>query len=500
MTETFWLEQAAFPVLAALQLLPLLAAGLVWALHPWRGAAHLGRLAALVELALAGYLYRCFDVGGEGLQLAERLDFFGPFNYHAAADGVTVLFVMLAAFLVVVVSLYGSLGKALDQGRFMTLLLAGEASVMAALTTLNLFWFAVAMVAEAVLVGALLWQGLGPAERGRLQARYFQFQGIGLLLLLLGVLLAGWSQAVASGGAWSFDLLDLVEAPVPDYLGSIIFFLLFYGLAVRTPLFPMHGWLPTLLHQGNVAVAPALLLGIKLGLYGMVRFVMPVVPEAVAEWHWYVAGFAAAGVFYAALQVSLQSDLRRSLAFVALAQTGLVVISLFSLRPQALTGGMLLAAMFSLAMLAVLVTTGLIRHRVGSTRLARLGGTLRGSLLPVVTFLAGGLLLIGWAGPGGLDVGRRAALAAMKTFGTYPVAAVVLANVLAVAFLLYGFLRGVLAPAPARASVPGPEESKPLEHFIAVLLLLALGGTLAYPGPWQSLLGTAMRALAANFS
>ncbi len=81
-----------------------------------------------------------------------------------------------------------------------------------------------------------------------------------------------------TGAAWSVDLLDLAGHTIPPQLGAVIFFLLFYGLGVRTPIFPLHGWLPTVAQHGNVAIAPALLLGVKIGIYGMLRFVLPLLP------------------------------------------------------------------------------------------------------------------------------------------------------------------------------------------------------------------------------
>ena len=119
-----------------------------------------------------------------------------------------------------------------------------------------------------------------PAEELAL-ARFYQFMGTGLALLLAGTLLLGWNHARPDRGIWSFDLIELSAVPVAPALSSLVFFLLFYGLAIRTPLFPLHGWLPLVAEHGNVAVAPVFLLGLKVGIYGLLRFVFPLVPEAV---------------------------------------------------------------------------------------------------------------------------------------------------------------------------------------------------------------------------
>ena len=123
---------------------------------------------------------------------------------------------------------------------------------------------------------------------------------VGLLLLFVGSLLIAWNYATIKG-RWSFDLVELATIQVPEAMEGILFFLLFYGLAVRIPLFPFHGWLPDFLRFGNVAIAPIYLLGLKLGVYGLLRFVFPLIPHAVWEWHYVAVSFAMVGVFYAAL-------------------------------------------------------------------------------------------------------------------------------------------------------------------------------------------------------
>lgn len=144
---------------------------------------------------------------------------------------------------------------------------------MSALATINLMWFVLAGAVELGCLGYLLWRWASTAEKGQALARFYHFQGTGLLLLLAGTLILGWAHADLRGGHWSFDLVDLVGLPLTGTLGAVAFFLLFYGLGVRTPLFPFHGWLPIVAQHGNLAIGPTFLLGIKIGLYGMVRFV-----------------------------------------------------------------------------------------------------------------------------------------------------------------------------------------------------------------------------------
>jgi NADH-quinone oxidoreductase subunit M len=162
-----------------------------------------------------------------------------------------------------------------------------------------------------------------------------QFQG-GISLFVFGIGILAWGHADATD-RWSFDLLDLMQVPPEGKFQSAAFFLMFYGLAIRTPLFPLHGWLPHVAHRGMVAVAPALLLGIKVGIFGMVRFVFPLTPDAVVYWQPFVVGIAMTGVFYSAVLAFLQTNLRRLLAFAVVSHTSLIVIGIYP-RPSVCRG------------------------------------------------------------------------------------------------------------------------------------------------------------------
>jgi NADH-quinone oxidoreductase subunit M len=139
-------------------------------------------------------------------------------------------------------------------------------------------------------------------------------QGQGVALLVFGTLVLGWNYADANDGRWSFSLYELAQLGFEpgSVVATLVFFALFYGLGVRIPLFPLHGWLPSFMHHGNVAVAPIYLLGLKVGIYGLLRFVMPIVPHAVWEWHVIAVIFASTGVFYAAFLAMRERHLARA--------------------------------------------------------------------------------------------------------------------------------------------------------------------------------------------
>ena len=498
MTELYWNEHAGLPLLALLQWLPLVGAMVLLKVGERPLSRYLGRAFALAELGLAVLLYQGLDVHNAGFQYAERLNLLGPLVYHAGADGVTVLFVLLAALIVAILSFYIFVRGLNDQAQLLALVLAVEGVMMSLLTTLNLLWFVLASAVELGLVGYLVGRWSNSADKHLAVGRFYQFQGVGLLMLLTGVLVVGWSYHDTTHLAWTFDLLDLADKPIPQELGAAAFFLLFYGLGVRTPVFPLHGWLPTVAQHGNVAIAPALLLGVKVGIYGLVRFVLPILPEVVSTWYPYVTGFAAAGVFYAALLAFQQDNLRRLIAFAVVSHTSLVIIGIFSLDAIALQGGLLLAVNFGLAATGMMLMTGLVYRRTRTTNLARLGGLFDRIPLIGLTFLVAGLAIVGMPGTPGFDAAHLVLEAAIHRFGALPTVAAALGNVVAAGFLLWAFQRAFLAPAPAGRGVAIERVSR-AELAIAgtlIVVLLFAGFKMA---PLLDLVDAPLKALALRF-
>lgn len=498
MNMIHWSQQATYPVLAVLQLLPLAAALLVGYLRNRQIVVTIGRVLALIVLLVAIDLYDILDKENAALQVAEFVPLLGPFTYHAAADGVTVLFVLLTALLTFLLTLYAPARRLDTQGSLLAVILALEGVLMSLLVTTNLLWFVLTSALELGLAGYLLWRWATTPERTVALLRFYQFQGTGLLLLLTGTLMLAWHYADAAGH-WSFELTELTQASFGGPLATVIFFLLFYGLAIRSPLFPFHGWLPVVAHHGNVAIAPAFLLGVKVGLYGMVRFVFPILPEAVQQWHGFAVAFAVAGVFYAAFLAFQQQNLRRLMAFAVVSHTSLAVIGLFALHKTALQGALLLAVNFGLAATAMLFITGFVYSRTHTTLLSRLGGLFDRIPFLGITFLASGLAIIGMPGTPGFDAAHLVLEASIEEFGALLTVAAAIGNVAAAGFLLYAFQRAFLAPAAEGSNLEEIERATPLELLVAALVLAVLLVSGFYSEPWMALVDAPLEALGAQF-
>ena len=486
-----------WPILAVLQLLPLLGAAMVFALGDRTGVVALGRVVALLELALGFVLYRRIDATSASMQLAERIDAIG---YHAAADGVTALFVLLAALIAVLMSLYGLVRGLAHPARLMALILLAVAALMGMLVTVNLLWFALLSVVELAVAGYLIghWSTSTEENRTLAMTRFLQFQSVGIALLAGGMVVLGWGHADVTG-RWSFDLFDLIQHPAQGKFQAVAFFLLFYGLAIRTPLFPLHGWLPHVAHRGMVAIAPSLLLGVKVGIYGMLRFLLPLTEEAVLEWQNFIVGFAMTGVFYAAILAFLQVNLRRLLSFAVVSHTSLIVIGLFTLHPAGLAGALLLSVNFGLAVTVMLFMVGFVFRRTHSTDLPKLGGLFERIPFIALCFLVGGLSIVGMPGTPGFDAAHLVLEAAMERFGALSTVAAALGNVAAAGFLLYAFQKAFLAPTAEGFSVAKVERTLPMEYVVGGVAVAALLLAGFYFEPWLNLIEPALNAMAARF-
>jgi len=495
LSEIDWSQQATLPLLLLLQLLPLCGAAVVFALQERLTAVIAGKLFALAELLLAILVLTRLDPTKADLQLAER---FPPLAYHVGVDGLSLVFVLLTALLTLLLTLYGMSRGMISPGRLFAVLLVAEAGLVGMLVTVNIAWFAACSALELWAVTYLLRRWASSRAESQALVRFVQYQAFGWLLFVAGCLALGWGHADANGGRWSFDLFDLIGGLPPGKLQTAAFYLLFYGLAVRTPLFPLHGWLPNMAQHGLIAVAPALMVGVKVGIYGMLRFVLPLTPDAVLAWQPYVVGFAMAGVFFTAALAFQQTNLRRLLAFAVVSHTSLLVIGLFSLHEAGIQGTVLLAANFGLAVTGMWFIVGLVFRRTGTTELHELSGLFERIPFLAIAFLSFGLAIVGMPGTPGFDAAHLVLEASIDNFGALPTVAAALGNVAAAGFLLWAFQKAFLSQ--GRAGGHDVDRTLLMEYLVCGIALAAMLAIGFFTEPWLHLTEAASQAVAARFN
>ena len=493
---------AQTPLLTILQLLPLLTGvTLIWV----RGnaAVALGGILSLAQMFLALNLYLQFDVHQPAgvMQFAESAQILGAFHYHAAVDGISVMFVLLTS-LVSLLSVAFILVLRLHESAILAVMMLLQAVVTSQFVTVDLLWFTLMSLLEMVLVGYLTKRWATFHDVQPALARYLQFMVVSLLLMVFGTLVLGWNYADANEGHWSFSLYELSQLGFGkhDMVGTLVFFALFYALAIRIPLFPFHGWLPAFMLHGNVAIAPIYLLGLKVGVYGLLRFVFPILPNAVWEWHSVATAFAATGVFYAAFLAMRQQTLRELLAFAVISHTGILTIGLFSLHQMAFQGAVLLALNFGLAITGLLLMTGMVWQRTRTTRLSKLGGLL--DYIPIVglAFLVAGLAIVGMPGTPGFDAVHFVLEGSIKSFGALVTVAAALGNLVAAGFLLRAFQQAFLATPGMDTSRWDTHPAYPAEQLMAGIVILVMLMVGFYSAPWITLIEQPISGLAGLFA
>lgn len=492
-SEIFWSEQASLPLLAILQLLPLFGAAVVFAFKERSTAVTAGKVFTLAELLLCLIVTSKINPSSATLQLAER---FAPLGYHVAVDGLSIVFLLVAALLTVLMTFYGMSRGMISPGRLFAVLLVAEAGLVGMLVTLNVAWFALFSGLELWAVTYLLRRWASSRAETQALARFVQYQAFGLTLFVAGCVVLGWGHADASGGRWSFDLFELAGAVPADRFQTAAFYLLFYGLAVRTPLFPLHGWLPNMAQHGLIAVAPALMVGVKVGIYGMLRFVLPLTPTAVLYWQPYVIGFAMAGIFFTAALAFQQTNLRRLLAFAVVSHTSLLLIGVFSLHAAGIQGAVLLAANFGLAVTGMWFVVGFVFRRTGTTELDELSGLFERIPFLAIAFLVFGLAIVGMPGTPGFDAAHLILEASINTFGALAAVAAALGNVAAAGFLLWAFQRAFLSH--GKQDAPDVDRTMPVEYLVCGVALAAMLTIGFFTEPWLHLTGAASQATAAR--
>jgi NADH-quinone oxidoreductase subunit M len=330
-------------------------------------------------------------------------------------------------------------------------------------------------------------------------ALVLQYWGSGLLMSLAGFLLLGFG-LIDSEHPLTFDWLTLKQYNAYLHDEVLIFVLLFFAFAIRMPLFPFHGWLPVLAEQGTVASAVVFLVGLKLGIYGVIRFIFPMVPGVAEQWAGFVVTLGLISIFYGAILALVQINIRRLLAFAVVSHTGMLVIGIFCFNAYGLEGGILLSAVYGLASAGMLFSVGLIYERTRTAFIPRLGGLFNTNATIALLFMLCALSTMVMPGTPGFDASHILIEGTIEEYGWLAAIAILLGNVLAAAFLLRAFQQIFIAH-PKRNHQPYSCSHHPVrkERIIAAVICLLLIGTGFYTTPWLNLVDHSAAALTKHF-
>ncbi|MEQ1661731.1 MAG: NADH-quinone oxidoreductase subunit M [Thiobacillus sp.] len=485
------------PFLSLLLLTYPVGALLIWLLPRLAAPRTLALLVHAFGLAVSLFVLGHFDSAQPGMQFAEQTAWIPSLNIHYAVgvDGISILFLPATALLFLGVTL-ASWNSARNLSRLyhsLLLLQAGATlGVFCATDTILFFLFwELSLVPFYFLVS--LW-GVGP-HRGYAATKYTLVMFAGGVPLLFGFLLLAFNHADFSGaampGGLSFDLQTLLGMPLPAELEWAVFLLLLLGFAVKTPVFPLHTWLPLLSMEGPVAVV-ALLTGLKLGAYGLIRFAVPLAPEAAQSLHWLLAGLGTFGVLYGAVTALAQTNLRAMLAYASLSHVGLVLLGIASFNVQGIQGAVLQLLNFTLIAGGLFLITAFIQQRIGSTDTLSLGGAAKTMPLAASFFAFFGLASFGIPGTSGFPAELLILVSAVQTHTGAGLAAL-FGMVLGAAYFLNLYRRAFFGPA-RNASVLAATDLQARELALVLVFAAVVLAVGLYPQPLLDVIRPAAEA------
>ena len=433
---------------------------------------------SLVTFVISIGLYTGFEAGIEGFQTDNKLLYQDKewvtglgISYHIGIDGISLWLVLLTTFLtpVCILAAWNSVEKGLSG--FMMSLLALETGMLGVFCALDLFLFFVFW--EAMLIPMYFLIGIWGGER-RIYAtiKFVLYTMAGSALMLVGILALYFQN-----GENGFDLTKLLAQTSVEgfkFDHSMLLFLAFFiAFAIKVPLFPFHTWLPDA-HVEAPTVGSVILAGVllKMGTYGIVRFCLPLFPEAAAAATSWIVPLAVIGIIYGALVAMVQPDLKKLVAYSSVSHLGFVVLGLFSQNEAGIQGSVLQMINHGLSTGALFLLVGMIYERRHSRMIVDFGGLAKKMPIFATIFLIVTLSSIGLPGLNGF-VGEFMILLGSFVGGAFSKWYVVFATmgvILAAVYMLWMFQR-VMFGTPDNTNENLPD-LKPREIVVLLPILL----------------------------
>ncbi len=446
----------------------------------------------LLTFLLSLFLYFGYDSSNPEMQFVVNVPWLSGIgaSYHIGIDGISLFMVLLTTFLtpIAVLSSYSYI-KEREREYYISVLLleTGMNGVFVSLDMLlfYIFWEAM-LIPMYIIIG--VWGG---PRRIYAAVKFFIYTMLGSVLMLVAILVIYFLHEKQSG-LYSFNLFDFYRTVIPPEFQLLMFLAFALAFAIKVPMFPFHTWLPDAHVEaptaGSVILAGVLL---KMGVYGFIRFAVPIFPEISAELAPYIALLGVIGIIYGSLVAWSQNDVKKLVAYSSVAHLGAVMLGLFSNNVAGVEGAVLQMVNHGLSTGALFLLVGILYERRHTRLIEDYGGIAR--VVPVFsTFFM--LVMLSSIGLPGLNGFVGEFLIIFGAFQKFPVLAVlgVLGVVLSAVYMLSMYQRVLFGKITK-------EENKKMKdvnirewiYMLPVLAMIIFIGV--YPGPFLRKMETSVK-------
>ncbi len=336
-----------------------------------------------------------FDSTNPNFQMVEKFNWLGNgISYHMGVDGISILFVVLSAFLLPFCILASWVNVKERLKAYMIAFLLLEVAIIGVFCALDAILFYVffegSLIPMFIIIG--VWGG---ARRVYASIKFFLYTLLGSVLMLVALMAMYWE-------AGTLDIPTLLNYQFPAHMQIWLWLAFFASFAVKMPMWPVHTWLPDAHVEaptaGSVILAGVLL---KLGGYGFLRFSLPMFPIASADFAPLVFILSLIAIIYTSLVALVQSDIKKLIAYSSIAHMGYVTMGIFAANEQGIQGAIYQMLSHGIVSAALFLCVGVIYDRLHTREIAAFGGLVNNMPKYAVVFLIFTMANVGLPGSSG---------------------------------------------------------------------------------------------------
>jgi NADH-quinone oxidoreductase subunit M len=482
-----------FGVLSLCTFFPLVGALLIAAQNreAKNNARWIALYTTLFTLGVALWIWANFDKANQGFQFVEEVPWLGgAINYKMGVDGISVLFVVLTAFLMpfCIIASWQSIQTRVKE--YMIAFLVLETLMIGVFCALDLVLFY--LFFEGGLIPMFLIIGVWGGER-RVYAsfKFFLYTLLGSVLMLLALMAMYWD-------AGTTDIPTLLAHRFPAGMQWWLWLAFFASFAVKLPMWPVHTWLPDAHVEaptaGSVILAAILL---KMGGYGFLRFSLPMFPLASQEFAPLVFALSVVAIIYTSLVALAQEDLKKLIAYSSVAHMGFVTMGIFSFTVQGVDGAIFQMLSHGLVSAALFLCVGVVYDRLHTRQIDAYGGLVNRMPLYAAAFMVFTLANVGLPGTSGF-IGEFLTLVGAFKANTWVAFLATTGVILSAAYALYLYRRMMFGPLEKPSLKAIADLSyREIVVFAPLVLLVVLFGF--YPAPLLDVTAVSVKKLVSGY-